>query len=65
MGGNMTIDDLKHLDKRLRQIKDPYGTGWLAKYELVRNISGVQKAFPVCLSSPYYVRFPLSLPDFA
>lgn len=36
----MTIDDLKKLDKRLRQIQDPFGTGYPAMHRLWQDCAG-------------------------
>lgn len=35
----MTINNLKRLDKRLRQIQDPLGTGWPVMQKVVEEFA--------------------------
>lgn len=51
----MTQDEIKKLDKRIRLVQDPFGTGFLSVYTILRQAAELKSEDVINLTYQYFL----------
>lgn len=51
----MTQDEIKKLDKRIRSVQDPFGTGFPSVYTILRQAAELKSEHVVELTRQYFL----------